>query len=128
MEQISLVPKTTEKIADVIQRSPHERTHETVVEYIGSVPVPQIKEDGLQLEPQEREQNRTRTIFVDVPVLHIKEKIVDRARVLPQERVQNRVTYTGKVFTVEMRHHRGDQACAVDICGLHQGSPQAQHA
>ena len=30
---------------------------------------------------------------------------------LPQERVQNRATYTGKVFTV--RHRRDDRACTV---------------
>ena len=30
--------------------------------------------------------------------------------------MQNRVTLTGKVFTV--RHHRGDLACAVDTLGL----------
>ena len=71
-------------------------------------------------------KNRTRKLFVVVPVLHITEKIVDDVIGLPQERVQNRVTRTGKVFTV---HHRGDQVCAVDIFGLeYQGSGQVQHA
>ena len=46
---------------------------------------------------------------------------MDGVRVLPQERVQNRLIYTRKVFTV--RHHRDDQACAdnvVFIKGLHK--------
>ena len=29
-----------------------------------------------------------------------------------------KVKCTGKVFTVKMRHHRGDQACAVDTVGM----------
>ena len=46
----------------------------------------------------------------------ITEKIVEDVFGLPKERVQNRVTHTGKVFTV--RHYRGDQAGAVDTLGL----------
>ena len=72
--------------------------------------------DGVRVVPHECVQNRSRKLFVDVPVPHTKEKIMESVRVLPQERVQNRVTLTGKVFTV--RHHRGDPACAVDTLGL----------
>ena len=96
--------------------APCPRTACRIVSVSRSGGVPQIKEDGLQLVPQERTQNRSRKLVVDVPVPHIKEKIMDGARVLPQERVQDRVTYTGNVFT--MRHHRDDQACAVDTVGL----------
>ena len=39
----------------------------------------------MQLVPQERVQSCIRGLFFDVPVLHIKEKIVDSARVLPQD-------------------------------------------
>ena len=38
---------------------------------------------------------------------------------LPQERVQNRATFTGKVFTV--CHHFDDQACTVDNVGFFKG-------
>ena len=53
---------------------------------------------------------------MDLPVPLITEKIVADVLSLPQERVKNRVTHTGKVFTV--RHNRGDQAGAVDTVGL----------
>ena len=55
---------------------------------------------------QERVQNRPRKLFVDVPVPHI------------MEQTAGKVMRTGKVFTVDMRHHRGDQACPVDTVGL----------
>ena len=63
-----------------------------------------------------------RNQIVDMPVRLITEKIVAYVFGLPQERVHNRATYTGKVFTV--RH----QACTVDNVGCHQGSRPAQHA
>ena len=47
------------------------------------VPVPQIWEpivERVQLVPQERVQIRTREPFLDVPVPHNKEEIVDAAR------------------------------------------------
>ena len=47
-------------------------------EQIGSVPVPQIKEDfvnGVRVVPQERVQNRSRDQFVDVPVPQITAKL-----------------------------------------------------
>ena len=56
-----------------------------------------------------------------MPVPHNKSEIVDGVQVLPQERVQYRVTDTVKVFTVKMRHHRDDQDCAVDIEGFIKG-------
>ena len=74
--------------------------------------------------PREREQNRVGEQIVDSPMLRIKEEIVDGLQRVPQERVQNRARYTGKVFTVKMRHHRDDQASALDTVGftkrLHQ--------
>ena len=74
--------------------------------------------DGLQLVPQERVQHRIREQIVDSPVPHINEEIADCAP--PQERVQNRATCTGKVFTVKMRHHGDDQVSAVGFNkGLH---------
>ena len=65
---------------------------------LSSPVVPQITDkilDAVRVAPCECVQNHTRKLFVDVPVPHIKE--------LPRERVQNRVTLTGKVFTV--RHN-----------------------
>ena len=70
---------------------------------------------------------------------HITEDIVDGMHRVPHERVPKprkkliflywprrpasqpntgKVKCTGKVFTVKVRHHRGDQACAVDTVGL----------
>ena len=48
---------------------------------------------------------------------HIKE---DGLLLVLQERVHNRAVYTGKVFTVKLRHHRDDQACS-DIVGFIKG-------
>ena len=56
-------------------------------------------------------QNRPRKLFVDLPVPLTTEIMADVFG-LPQERVQNRATCTGKVFPV--RHHRDDWACTVD--------------
>ena len=90
----SPVPQITEEIVDRIP----EQT-------VGS-PVPQITEEIVEVIPQERVQNRPRKLFVDVPVPHI------------MEQTAGKVLRTGKVFTVDMRHHRGDQACPVDTVGL----------
>ena len=71
-------------------------------------PVPRILETVVEVlpsTPQVRVQNRTRKLFVDVPVPHIKEKIAGKAKC------------TGKVFTVP--HHRDDQACTLETVGLH---------
>ena len=60
----------------------------------------------MEVKPQERVQNRPRKLFVDVPVPHI------------MEQTAGKVLRTGKVFTVDMRHLRGDLACPVDTVGL----------
>ena len=67
-----------------------------------------------RVTPQERVQNRPRKLFVDLPVPLITEIMADVFG-LPQERVQNRATYTGKVFTV--RH----KARTVDNVGFIKG-------
>ena len=55
--------------------------------------------------PLERVLNRTPEPNVDVPVLHIKEDGL----------LLVRAVYTGKVFTVKLRHHRDDQACSDNV-------------
>ena len=44
--------------------------------------------------------------------------LLDWPRRPPSQPNTGKVKCTGKVFTVKMRHHRGDQACAVDTVGL----------
>ena len=115
-----------------------ERVQNRTLEQIVDVPVPQIKEGivaGVQHVPQERVQNLVEEQIGCVPVPRIKEDVVDGIHVVPQEPRKKRVFLdwprrpasqpntgkvkcTGKVFTVKMRHHRGDQACAVDTVGL----------
>ena len=56
--------------------------------------------------PQVRVQNRMQEQIVDMPVPLVTEKMLADVFGLPQERVHNRATYTGKVFTVP--HHRDD--------------------
>ena len=65
--------------------TPQVRVQNRTLEQIVGVPVPQIKEDGLQLV-SERVQNRTLEQIVDVPVPQIEE---DGLQVVP-ERLQNR--------------------------------------
>ena len=59
--------------------------------------------DGLHVVPQEPRKKR---VFLDWP-----------RRPASQPNI-GKVKCAGKVFTVEMRHHRGDQVCAVDTVGL----------
>ena len=75
---------------------------------------------------QESVQNHTLEQMVDFPAPPNMEVYAGRVRAPPQERVQNRVlepvvdvplphikqgaVSTGKVFTVNLRHHRDDQA------------------
>ena len=104
--------------------TPQERVQKRTPEQIVDVPVPQIMEDTLPFVPQERVQNRTLEQIVDVPVPWtmeervpscIQEQIMD----LPVPKIMVASTaYTGRVFTVDMRHHRCDQACPVDTVGL----------
>ena len=54
------------------------------------VPVPQFQEDGLQLVPQKRVQNRTLEQIVDEPVPPVMEAAVEVMRPTPQECVVNR--------------------------------------
>ena len=77
------------------------------MEYIGGAPVPKIKEDaagGMHAVPQEPRKKR---VFLDLP------------RGPGEQPITGTVQCTGKVFTVEMRHHhRGDQARTVDTLGF----------
>ena len=82
-------------------------------------PVPRNMEAVVEVgrvTPHERVQKRIWDQIVDLPAPLITEKIVADVLSLPQERAQNRVTHTGKVFTV--CHNRGDQACTLDTVGL----------
>ena len=83
------------------QHVPQERVHNRVGEQIGCVPVPKIWEDvvdGMHVIPQ---ASRRKPVFLDWP------------------RRPASQPHTGKVqCTVKMRHHRGDQACAVVTVGL----------
>ena len=116
------VPKIMKGIVEMTQCAPHER--ERVVDQIGCVPVSKIKEDvvdGIRVVPQERvPQLRKKRVFLDWP-----------RRPASQPNTGN-VKCIGKVFTVKMRHRRGDQACPVDTAGLnikgldkHSSMPQS---
>ena len=114
------MPQLTESLVDDPQRAPQEHVRNCVAEQIKSVLVPQMWEPvvDLQLVPQERVQNRLGEHFVDVPVPQKKE---NGFQLVPQERVQTRATFTGKVFTVKMRHHRDEQAYAAETLGFIKG-------
>ena len=56
-----------------VMHAPQECVLNRTREQNVDVPVPQFKEDGLQLVPQERVLNRTREQNVDVPVPQFKE-------------------------------------------------------
>ena len=123
VEQIKsvLVPQIWEPVVD-LQLVPQERVQNRLGEDFMDVPVPLIKDeivDSVQVSPQERVQNLARELFVDVPMPQIKE---DGLQLVPQERVQNRAKFTGKVFTVKMRHHRDEQAYAAETLGFIKGS------
>ena len=126
-----LVPQITEDGLPIV---PQERVQNRTPEQIVDSPVPQIMEEGLPIVPQERVQNRTPEQIVDFPVPQIIQESVQN-RTLEQVRVHSRIqeqimdlpvpqimvtskAFTGKVFTVGMRHHRGDQACLVDTLGF----------
>ena len=108
---------------EVVPSPPQERVQNRTPEQIVDVPVPRTMEaivEVVQSPPQERVQNRTpeqivpRTMEERVPS-RIQEQIMD----LPVRQIMvASKAYTGKVFTVGMRHHRGDQACPVDTVGL----------
>ena len=98
------VPRIMEAVVEVVPSTPQERVLEQIMDF----PMPRIMEAAMEVlpsTPQECVQNRTRRLFVDVPVPHIKEKIAGK------------VKCTGKVFTVP--HHCDDQACTLDTVGLH---------
>ena len=103
-------PQIMQGVVGMTQRALHERVHERVVGQIGDVQVPQITEDivdGMHQVPQERfPQLRKKPVFLDWP------------RRPASQQNTGKVKCTGKVFAAKMRHHRGDQACAVDIVGL----------
>ena len=66
----------------------------------------------MEVLPQERVQNRTLEQIARSPAPQIMEAVFEALPSTPQERVR----FTWKVFTV--RHHCGDQACAVDTLGF----------
>ena len=97
-----------------------ERVQNRTQDQIMDFPVPQFMEAVLEVlpsTPRERVHNRAPELIVGFLVPQIKE---DGLLLVPQERVHNRAAYTGKVFTVKLRHHRDDQAC-VDYVGFIKG-------
>ena len=96
-------------VVEMTRRALHERMHERVVGQIGDVPVPQITEDivdGMHHVPQERvAQQWKKRVFLDWP------------REPASQPNTGKVKCTETVFTLEMRHCRGDQTCAVDTVG-----------
>ena len=108
VDQISVVPQSTEEIVSAVQPVPPERIRERLVQQI-----------SIMSQTTEKVAHCIRDQIVEVPVPLITEKIVDDVFGLPQERVQNRATFTGKVFTV--CHHFDDQACTVDNVGFFKG-------
>ena len=105
-----MVPQTTEKSGQVIRSVPSVRIPERIVEqdFCGA------SDHGEFFFASCVEDQ-----IVEVPVLLIMETIVGTVFGLPQERVQNRATYTRKVFTV--CHHFDDQACTVPSVGFIKG-------
>ena len=106
-------------IEDSLYLVPQESVQNRTPEQIVDVPVPQIMEDSLPFVPQERVQNHTQEHIADFLVPQNMEDYAGIIRAFPQERVQYRfpepivdvcAVYTGKVFTVKLRHHRNDQA------------------
>ena len=121
------VPQIMEARVDVMLITPQERVQNRTLEQIVDVPVPRTMEAIVKVvpsPPQERVQNCTPEQIVDVPFLRtmevrvpscIQEQIMDL--LVPQIMVASK-PFTGKASTVDMRHHRGDQACPVDTVGL----------
>ena len=113
-------------------RTPQERAQNLVgAEQTAAFPVPQISE--------ERVPDRSPELIMNFPVFQNMEAYAGRVRDIPLERVQHhsfvrqkRVfvdflplhkaskPYTGKVFTVNLRHHRDDQASS-DCVGFISG-------
>ena len=131
------VPQLMEAIVEVVPSLQQECVQNRTLEQIVDVPVPQLTEaivEDVPSPPQERVLNRTPEQIVDFPVPQIVQESVQN-RTLEQVRVHSRIqeqimdlpvpqimaastAYTGKVFTVDMRHLRGDQACPVDTLGF----------
>ena len=82
--------------------------------------VPQATEKiGRVVLPVPSERIHERIVEQISVVPQITENFVESVFGLPQECVQNRATYTGKVFTVG--HHFDDQACTIDNVGFTKG-------
>ena len=117
-EQIMGVP-VLQLMEAVVEVTPLERVQNRTPEQIVGVPAPRNMEAIVEVvpsPPQERVQNRMLEQIVDVRVPRtmeepvpscIQEQTMDLP--VPQIMVASKA-YTGKVFTVDMRHHRGDQA------------------
>ena len=116
--------RTPEQLVDV----PVPQMMEAIVEnyfpeQLVDVPVPQILEAAVDYRFPEQ--------TVNFPVSQNMEAYAGRVRATPQERVQNRIpelvvdaplphikqgaVFTGKVFTVKLRHHRDDHASSDNV-------------
>ena len=89
------VPRIVEAIVEVVPSPPQERVQNRTPEQIVDVPVPRTMEERVPSRIQEQ--------FMDLPVSPI--MVASKA-------------YSRKVSTVDMRHHRGDQASPVDTLGF----------
>ena len=122
-EQISnsFVPQFMGADVEIMHATPQERMQTRTLEQTAAFPVPQFSE--------ERVHDRLPEQIMDFPVSQNMEAYAGRVRDIPLERVQlhsfvrpKRVfvdflslhqaskPYTGKVFTVNLRHHRDDFA------------------
>ena len=99
------VAQMMKDIVDGVQHVPQERVQNRVGEHIGGVLVP-LSMKGIVEKTQHLPQPRKRRVFLDWP------------RRPASQPNTGKVKCTGKVFTLKMRHHRGDQACAVGFVGL----------
>ena len=132
-EQISdsFVPQFIGAEVEITHATPQERMQTRTLEQTAAFPVPQISEERVPYRSLEQ--------IMDFPVSQNMEAYAGRVRDIPLERVQHhsfvrqkRVfvdflplhkaskSYTGKVFTVNLRHHRDDQAFS-DNVGLIKG-------
>ena len=113
-EQISdsFVPQFMGADVEIMHATPQERMQTRTLEQTAAFPVPQISEERVPDGSPEQ--------IMDFPVSQNMEAYAGRVRDIPLERVQHhsfvrpkRVfvePYTGKVFTVNLRHHRDNLA------------------
>ena len=88
------MPQIMKGIVEMTQRAPHER--ERVVEQIGCMPGPKIKEDV-------------------VDGIHVVPGVAEKAGLLG---LAKKTRFTAEHWEGQVYWDRGDQACAVDTVGL----------